>query len=147
MRVVDADAPEAALAWCTAHGLAAKNHGDDGLWLPDVAQVRNPRLVTALRAAVERLGSVIRERSAATGVLIHGDRARHPPGARQQRANGQSGFKTRMRTMVSVGNGGQPPRGLVGRGAMRSTSAARTAKSIAASISVSGSPNVSIFSR
>jgi hypothetical protein len=56
MRVVDADAPEAALAWCTAHGLAAKNHGDDGLWLPDVAQVRNPRLVTALRAAVERLG-------------------------------------------------------------------------------------------
>jgi len=55
MRVAYADAPEAALAWCTAHSLAAKNHGDDGLWLLDVAQARNPRLVTALCAAVERL--------------------------------------------------------------------------------------------
>jgi glycine oxidase len=123
--------PEHALAWCSAHGIAAerdclatphlapdvlkeilnnsisvmaseakqsRTHAastnarsprlcgprDDGIkrrvaeenciWLPSIAQVRNPRLVAALRAAVVQLGGVIREHCAATGVLTQGGR-------------------------------------------------------------------------
>ena len=61
MRVLDTPRPEDALAWCATHGLTAQpgpaNPGD--LWLPGIAQVRNPRLVAALREAVVRLGGVI----------------------------------------------------------------------------------------
>jgi glycine oxidase len=39
------------------------------IWLPEVAQVRNPRLVASLHAAVVQLGGVIREQCPATGVL------------------------------------------------------------------------------
>lgn len=69
----------------TASGLAAKGAPrDDGIvqcfskenciWLPGIAQVRNPRLVAALRAAVVQLGGVIREQCPATGVLTQGGR-------------------------------------------------------------------------
>ncbi|OZA28716.1 MAG: glycine oxidase ThiO [Hydrogenophilales bacterium 17-64-11] len=44
------------------------------IWLPDVAQVRNPCLVAALRAAVLRLGGKIREECPVTGVLTQGGR-------------------------------------------------------------------------
>jgi glycine oxidase len=44
------------------------------VWLPGVAQVRNPRLVAALRAAVVQLGGVMREHCPATGVLAQGTR-------------------------------------------------------------------------
>jgi len=77
MRVMDAAAPDAALVWCAAHGLAAQRQSMDGierLWLPDIAQVRNPRLVAALRAAVVKLGGVIHEHCPATGVLSQGGR-------------------------------------------------------------------------
>ncbi|MDO9387026.1 MAG: FAD-dependent oxidoreductase [Thiobacillus sp.] len=47
---------------------------ENHIWLPDIAQVRNPRLVAALRAAVVRLGGVIHEHCAATGVLTQGGR-------------------------------------------------------------------------
>lgn len=62
MRVIQASQPDAALAWCKAHGLAAHpshTHSDTDIWLPDIAQVRNPRLVAALREAVTRLGGHI----------------------------------------------------------------------------------------
>jgi glycine oxidase len=58
MAVLDADDPDAALAWCGAHGLAVHAR-DHALWLPGIAQVRNPRLVTALREAVVRMGGTI----------------------------------------------------------------------------------------
>jgi len=73
--------PEQALAWCATHGMAAermspqtvpllsKLSDQNTVWLPEVAQVRNPRLVAALRAAVVQLGGVIREHCQATGVL------------------------------------------------------------------------------
>jgi len=48
--------------------------GSDSVWLPDVAQVRNPRLVGALRAAALSLGGVIYEYCPATGVQIQGGR-------------------------------------------------------------------------
>jgi len=44
------------------------------VWLPEVAQVRNPRLVAALHAAVIQLGGTIREHCPATGVLTQGER-------------------------------------------------------------------------
>lgn len=69
----------------TASGLAAKGAPrDDGIiqcfskenciWLPGIAQVRNPRLVAALHAAVGQLGGVIREQCPATGVLTQDGR-------------------------------------------------------------------------
>jgi glycine oxidase len=46
--------------WCAGHGMttALKDHG---LLLPQVAQVRNPRLLQSLRARVEQLGGRIVE--------------------------------------------------------------------------------------
>ena len=91
MLALDVAAPERARAWCAAHGMAAEwelptrlsalspafqpqGEGENSIWLPEVAQVRNPRLVAALRAAVLRLGGTILEQSPATGVLTQGGR-------------------------------------------------------------------------
>ena len=86
MLALDVAAPDQALAWCAAHGVAAarmcpqtvplpsKVSNQNLVWLPEVAQVRNPRLVAALRAAVERLGGTIHEHCPATGVLTQGGR-------------------------------------------------------------------------
>ena len=77
MRVLGATQPDTSLSWCKAHGLTAQimhTNTGDSLWLPDIAQVRNPRLVAALRAAVVHLGGVIREHCPATGVLTLGGR-------------------------------------------------------------------------
>jgi len=64
MTVLEADNPDAALSWCRAHGLTAHS-SNRALWLPDIAQVRNPRLVAALREAVLKLGGTIHTRCAA----------------------------------------------------------------------------------
>jgi len=86
MLALDVPDPDQALAWCAAHGMAAKwtcpqtvplpsRVSDQNLvWLPEVAQVRNPRLVAALRVAVVKLGGVIREQCPATGVLTQDGR-------------------------------------------------------------------------
>ena len=86
MLALEVTAPEQALAWCATHGMTAQPDcphplplslealKENHLWLPDVAQVRNPRLVAALRAAVAQLGGTIREHCAATGVLAEGRR-------------------------------------------------------------------------
>jgi len=90
MLALEVAAPEQALAWCAEHGMAAEREvpaglrtlspalpqggGSSSVWLPGVAQVRNPRLVAALRAAVVRLGGEVREQSPATGVLAEGGR-------------------------------------------------------------------------
>ncbi len=52
---------QAARQWCAAHG-ARLEEQNGALLLPDVAQVRNPRLVRALRTRVEALGGRIVER-------------------------------------------------------------------------------------
>lgn len=54
--IPELDARDTALAWCHAHGLAAHAEPTHALQLPDIAQVRNPRLVAALCGAVARLG-------------------------------------------------------------------------------------------
>ncbi len=86
MLALDVAAPEAALAWCATHGMAAMRGcpkalclsdglaAESAVWLPDVAQARNPRLVTALRGAIEKLGGAIQEHCPATGLLAQGDR-------------------------------------------------------------------------
>ena len=90
MLALEVAAPEQALAWCAAHGMAAEREvpaglrtlspalpqggGSSSVWLPGVAQVRNPRLVAALHAAVVRLGGEVREQSLAIGVLAEGGR-------------------------------------------------------------------------
>ncbi len=78
--------PERALAWCASHGmlaqrgaprtvaLSSKRPNQNPVWLPGIAQVRNPRLVAALHAAVVQLGGVIREHCPATGMLAQGGR-------------------------------------------------------------------------
>lgn len=80
---LDVASPEQALAWCTAHGMVALRDDPDALstlgggnhiWLPGVAQVRNPRLVAALRTAVVQLGGVIHERCPAVGVVTQNRR-------------------------------------------------------------------------
>jgi glycine oxidase len=64
MEVLEAERSDAAIAWCKTHGLTV--HADsNALWLPDIAQVRNPRLVAALREAVLKLGGTIRTHCAA----------------------------------------------------------------------------------
>lgn len=80
MLALDVDAPDRALDWCTEHALTAERRTPCApaapcpIWLSEVAQVRNPRLVAALRTAVERRGGTIHEHCPATGVLTRGER-------------------------------------------------------------------------
>lgn len=60
-----------ALAWCETHGLRAEKEGD-ALLLPDVAQVRNPRLMRALRRSLELMGVSIIEHAEVAGFKFAG---------------------------------------------------------------------------
>lgn len=69
--------------WCDQHGtelmrveLAEYLPGidGDGLLMPEVAQVRNPRLLAALRSRMQALGGVILERRKVLGFETSGDR-------------------------------------------------------------------------
>jgi glycine oxidase len=51
-----------ALAWCKAHDVPAEVQGET-LLLPNVAQVRNPRLLSALRARLLALGVSLHEQT------------------------------------------------------------------------------------
>lgn len=59
MRIQGIDDADDALAWCRSHGLAARSEDEHDLYLPEIAQIRNPRLVTALREAILALGGVL----------------------------------------------------------------------------------------
>lgn len=73
---------ELAANWCEQHQFPVRRVavGDflpeaagDGLLLPEVAQVRNPRLLRALRRRVEMLGGVILERQEVQTLQSRGD--------------------------------------------------------------------------
>jgi glycine oxidase len=74
---------ELAKLWCAQHQFALQTvkldeyltgrHGD-GFLLPEVAQVRNPRLLHALRKQVEMLGGIILERHEARQFEVRGER-------------------------------------------------------------------------
>lgn len=68
MRVV-AGVTSAAIAWLRRHGQAFSREGAD-LWLPAVAQVRNPRLVEALLAACRRAGIEVRSAASAAAPRV-----------------------------------------------------------------------------
>lgn len=68
MRVIGGCGPEA-LAWLRRHGEPHARDGAD-LLLPGVAQVRNPRLVDALRAACAAAGVVVHEGLGATAPVV-----------------------------------------------------------------------------
>jgi glycine oxidase len=55
MRVLPDFGGDAAFAWCLEHGVVAEL-SEGTLWLPTVAQARNPRLMQALRAFIEVSG-------------------------------------------------------------------------------------------
>jgi glycine oxidase len=46
----------------------------DAIWIPDIAQVRTPRLIQAMKSSLLRLGVSILEKTAVTGVHIRQDR-------------------------------------------------------------------------
>ncbi len=88
---LDGDERAAARAWCTRHGLAEGDAQeglarapclgeaatpDAGLWLPEIAQVRNPRLVRALRGAALAAGGELAEGRAAEALEVRGGRVR-----------------------------------------------------------------------
>lgn len=64
---------KAAMAWCSQH--AMRNEVREGrLWLPDVAQIRNPRLVQALNRWLELHHVNIEKHTEITHLATHADR-------------------------------------------------------------------------
>ncbi|HLP97181.1 MAG TPA: FAD-dependent oxidoreductase [Sideroxyarcus sp.] len=63
----------AAKQWCAVHDVNMEGRGD-ALFLPDVAQARNPRLLQALRARVEQLGGHIVEQCEVLQIVADADR-------------------------------------------------------------------------
>lgn len=62
----------AAQSWCAAHGMTAELQ-QDKLWLPQVAQVRNPRLMQALWRWLQGRGVRLLEHTEVSSLLIAGD--------------------------------------------------------------------------
>lgn len=67
---------QAANQWCAQHDFPVEARGDD-LFLPDVAQARNPRLLQALRASVESLGGRIVEQCAVDQIISDENQVKH----------------------------------------------------------------------
>ena len=84
LAVLDPDRRAEALAWCAAQGetvaplpqvaAALAGTAEHVLWLPQVAQARNPRVMQAVHAAAFRAGTVIHEQTAAMRLLTKGAR-------------------------------------------------------------------------
>ncbi|MGR9085944.1 MAG: NAD(P)/FAD-dependent oxidoreductase [Gammaproteobacteria bacterium] len=71
--------------WCTAHSIRAEHPEphlfrhldtvpDHPLWLPDIAQARNPRLVKSLKQDLINKGAVIRENCEVKAAILRGNR-------------------------------------------------------------------------
>ena len=90
---LDEDERAGAHGWCARHGLEARDAdavpvperarcladsalADAGLWLPEIAQVRNPRLVRALRGAAVAAGVELAEGRAAEALEVRSGRVR-----------------------------------------------------------------------
>ncbi len=82
--VLEPDEPERAARWAERFGYVlepvalatacepAIAGAHAGLWMPDVAQVRNPRLVRALRRSLDLNGVQVEERRAVQGLRLRG---------------------------------------------------------------------------
>lgn len=67
---------QAAQQWCAAHSVHMQVMDNGALLLPDVAQVRNPRLMQALRKRVEMLGGHIIEQCEVRNIVVEEGRVR-----------------------------------------------------------------------
>lgn len=78
MDIAGSSDPDGVVAWCGKHALEVEfdPRHPDRLRLPGVAQVRNPRLVEALRVAVERAGGHIETHSPLDSISRDADRVR-----------------------------------------------------------------------
>jgi len=65
--------PAPVQAWCREHAMPAKFE-NDRLWLPDVAQVRNPRLLNAMRQWLIKRGVRLLEQTEVTALNVVGDK-------------------------------------------------------------------------
>ena len=80
-----ADFPHAQ-AWCAAHGIAQARlnkdslmactvcHSENTLYMPEIAQVRNPRLIGVLRKAITQLGGTLLEHCSAQSMRTQAKR-------------------------------------------------------------------------
>lgn len=66
---------DAALEWCRRHDFPAESLGGNRLWLPAVAQLRNPRLLAALAAAITAQSGRILPDCEITGLRREGRKA------------------------------------------------------------------------
>lgn len=66
------DSPEIGLEWARQHDFPAKKTADNRLFLPDVAQVRNPRAINAFTVAIADLGGRILPDCEITNVKSNG---------------------------------------------------------------------------
>lgn len=88
--ILDPEEIESALAWAKLHGTRAETIGRDAMrhhapnlspdilppqaiWLPDIAQVRNPRLLKALIATLRQQGVELREHTPVSELVITND--------------------------------------------------------------------------
>ena len=65
---------ENAAHWCASHDVRFERSPGGGWFLPDVAQVRNPRLIRALRASLENRGVCIIENCEVRSLVREGGR-------------------------------------------------------------------------
>ena len=65
---------QAARQWCATHGVAVNSAEEGALFLPDVAQVRNPHLLRALRQQVAALGGRMVEHCTVRDMVVGGGR-------------------------------------------------------------------------
>ncbi|SIN95295.1 glycine oxidase [Nitrosomonas cryotolerans ATCC 49181] len=72
MQVLPPYNSQAAQHWCAAHGMQLHHHAEPGqaLFLPDIAQVRSPRLLRALQHRVITLGGRIVEYCTVHNVMV-----------------------------------------------------------------------------
>ena len=71
MQVLPPYDAEKAIQWCDQHGMIYKVGSDGALWLPQVAQVRNPRLLRAMRCALQQKGVHLIEHTEVTGLHVN----------------------------------------------------------------------------
>ncbi len=66
---------EHASDWCQAHQLAVEIRKGQ-IWLPEIAQIRNPRLLAAMKKSLAAAGGTLLENSAVTELDVQNGRAR-----------------------------------------------------------------------
>lgn len=75
MRVLAGETQQLALDWCRQRDIPVQATSDGVIWLPGVAQLRNPRLIAALSGSIIALGGKILPECEITGLRLDGKSA------------------------------------------------------------------------